>query len=154
MTKERDDVLHKLGQVYEFYDKKPTNSHVQFWLNALNGYRPDEILAGFDQHIARGKYMPKPVEIITIMDEQRSLRRARGTAAESHGQQTPEIAQAWITYMRFAFGMSLGARALPDAPAMPLEQALEIVNREAAKYDRPDSILPEHRIESYWGSAA
>jgi len=152
MSKARDDVLFVIGKAYEFYDKKPSQTHVQIWLDALGGYPTDLIAQAFQRYYATGQYMPRPAQILQLLDDLKARKRASDPIRAEEGKRTPEIAQAWITYIRFAHGFELPMnRSVPD---MPISQALEIVNREAARQGSPDAIKPEHRIDSYWGSEA
>jgi len=150
--KEIGDVAHKLGEVFPVYGKKFDASQSKLWINALAEKPVNLILRACDEYVKIGKYAPKPVDILGLIDQLKAGSAARESKPEQHRRGDPLIAQAWITYMRFAHDFELPAAA--STPSMPIEQALEIVNREAAKHDRPDSIKPEHRIESYWGSAA
>jgi hypothetical protein len=152
MTKQRDDLLAILSKAYEFYGKTPSTTHTQIWLDALRDYPPQLVADAFRRYYATGQYMPRPVQILQLLDDLKARKRASDPLSAEEGQRTPEVAQAWITYIRFAHGFELPAsKSVPD---MPISQALEIVNREAARQGMPEAIKPEHHIDSYWGTAA
>lgn len=152
MSKARDDVLFVIGKAYEFYGKTPSQTHIQIWLDALGGYPADLIAQAFQRYYATGQYMPRPVQILSLLDDLKARKKSTEPLKADEGKRTPEIAQAWITYLRWAHDFELPHNR--NVPDMPIEQALEIVNREAARQNMPDAIKPEHRIDSYWGSAA
>lgn len=149
--KEIGDVVHKLTETFAVFRQKFDANQSKTWINALAEKPVALILRACDDHIKIGHYAPKPFEILSLIDGYRS-RAAGFEKPQEAGQRTPEIAQAWITYLRFAHDFELPQNR--EVPDMPIQDALEIVNREAAKQNRPDAIKPEHRIDSYWGNAA
>lgn len=146
--KEIGDVSFKLQEIMAVFGKKLDPSASKLWINSLADKPPNLILWALDEYVKTGKYAPKPVDILGLIANRGASSNAKTERPEVHRRGDPIIAQAWITYMRFAHDFELpAARTVPD---MPLEQCLEIVNREASKHDTPDAIKPEHRIESYW----
>lgn len=146
--KEMDDVTYKLKEIFTIYGKDISDQVCALWVRSLSGKDPNLILKAFDEYAKEGKYAPKPVDIIELVDRIKVEVRARisGNFKSPKGG-NPEIAAAWIAYIRQAHGFPLPASMdPPGAMPMSLDDALPIVQREAIKYRCPEALLQEHRF--------
>ena len=60
-----------IAQTYEFYEKKFSEFHITVWLEALKGFEFEQIKRALAYHMARadnGQFMPKPSDIVKILD--------------------------------------------------------------------------------------
>jgi len=152
--KETDDIVYKLQEVLNFYGKELEPQFRKVWLTAFAEWETARVMQSLDDYIGseHGKYAPKPADIIKILKEKRE--RDQWGKKYSHDNFVDldavkcdeKTAKAWCTYMKFAFDFMVPGQK----PDMPLNECLEIVNREAKKHNQPDSILLEHRIAEVW----
>lgn len=142
----KDDLAHKLSEVHEFYNRKPPNNVLGIWLNALYGYPMDDIIKAFDTHYQTGAHFPRPVEIRGILGNLRDRHKADQQAEVFNSNCDPEIAAAWTYYLRKV----LGFHSYTPAVKINWDRALQIVNEQAVKYNRPDSLLPEYRLPEFF----
>lgn len=152
MTNDRSgQITYKLNQTAEFFGKTLSASQINVWMHSLRGYTPEAICEAFDQHFQVGKYMPRPAEIIDLMRQETHTRHARYQEHKSDlGHSDPRIATAWRIYLKHALSFEMPG----DNEAMTLDEAIEIVNQQAVKYDMPDAIEPAYRLSEYWENIA
>jgi hypothetical protein len=146
--KEIDDLKYSLGELLKLYGKVLETTAEKFWIAALSDKPLPLILKAFREYSKTGKYAPKPVDILELIALLKVTHR-RDEAPPVRKPCNPEIVEAWITYMRFAYDFNFR----DSVKGMSLDRALEIVNREAVKHNQPDAILLEHRIPEFWGAA-
>ena len=146
--KECDDILHKLGEVAEFYGRQLEPVHHRIWLESLSDQPVDRILIAFDLHIRTGKYMPKPADILeqaTVLREQTSSRHK--SPPPVYGHSTPRIANAWCSFMKHCLDFEYGSA---NQRTMPFDEALLIANQEAYKYGCSAAIPAEYKLDDIW----
>lgn len=152
---DRDELNARLQEASEIYTKKITPGYVRVWVNTLSGQSNTDVMAAFDEHFRSGKYMPKPSDILAIIGTKKELRSDKYQKPENFATTDcdPLIAKAWSIYMKLAFDWNVpGHKAKEDE--MDMDTVLDIVNREASKHGRPDALLPEHRMQEYFGNQA
>ena len=142
----KENVIYQVKRACKFYN--PANwddNDIGIWLDALQGLSSEKILAAFQTYYKTGKYMPKPAEIIAIVQEVITPSHKKFEKQDDR-KCDPVIASAWRIYLSKFLGWDFGA------PKIELSDAdvIEIVNREAAKYDQPGAVRPIHRIQSFW----
>lgn len=147
--KEIDDLKYGIGELLKLYGKALEPTAERFWVAALSDKPLPLVLKAVNEYSKTGKYAPKPVDILDIIDLLKASHKRTQAPLHDYTPCDPEITRAWITYMRFAYSFDFR----DDIDGMPLNKALEIVNREASKHNQPDSILLEHRIPEFWGAA-
>jgi hypothetical protein len=147
-----DDVKHALVTTLEFYGKELDNQQWRLWWSVLKQLPPKSVLRGLRDYLAEGKYAPKPANIVELCS-----RYSEGRSTIVKGPEPvrcpDHIAKAWQWYIAFStkdtqFAMFQNAL---DATDQEADDYIEIVNREAARLNQPDAILPEHKISLYWG---
>lgn len=151
---DNDDIVYKIQEVLHFFNKELEPQFRKVWLTAFAEYDAQSVVQSFDDYVGseNGKYAPKPADIIKILKERKGKNQwdrkySRDNFIDLDSVHCcPLIAKAWKVYMDFAYGFKMPG----DKPDMPLDECLEIVNREAKKYNQPDSILVEHRIAEVW----
>ena len=66
---ERDDFAHALKTTMEFYGKSLDKPQFKVWYKALAGKPIGHIKIALDQYPQVGKFAPKPVDILGIIDD-------------------------------------------------------------------------------------
>lgn len=158
---DRDDVIHALTQVQAFYGKDVDEVAVKLWMRALQGYEPAAVKRALADYPARGRYAPRPRDIIEIIEEQRQ-ERVRESQALPEPVTTncpPEIAQAWMWFIGLvaSTGTSpLMADVMPRQEISPelQDRYLNLVNHEARRLNTPDAIPDEFKLQEVWGDIA
>ena len=152
--KENDDIVHKIQETLQFYGKDLEKRFMNVWLSSLAEWDTEDIISTLDHHVGSesGRYAPRPADIIKLLNEKRGQSRWDRKYSQDNFvnldevECDPQIAKAWSTYMKFAHDFMMPGQK----PDMPMDECLEIVNREAKKHKIPESIQPEHRIAEYW----
>ena len=154
MTKTRqevDDIIFNLNRCYQLLSNREMSPQQRDdWLKVLRPYPTNLILDAIDSHISGdsgndSKFAPKPKHIVDLIN--RSRDRLRGTT-KSEAQEKPcdpKIAKAWVISLKRFYDMGI----VPDNnPGVQLEfeQALQIVNAEAKRFNRMDAIPKRFRI--------
>lgn len=158
---DRDDVVHALTQVQAFYGKELDELAVKLWIRAIQNFDPKAVKQALADYPSRGKYAPKPRDIIEIVEERRQ-EQSRKTAALPEPMTTncpPEIAKAWIWFIGLV--ASTGTNELV-AGAMPRteislelqDRYLNLVNHEARRLGTPESVPDEFKLPEVWGDIA
>lgn len=146
----RDTVGFCLREAFEFFNpSRWTERHNKIWLDALTGLPGEKIQEGFREYYKSGKHMPKPSEIIALINERvtpASKTRRELSESEPARRCDPMIASAWKIYLRDFMQWPFGNPEIE----LDHERVLHIVNREAARCEKPGAIRPIDRIEEYW----
>lgn len=158
---ERDDIIHALTQLQAFYGKDLDELSVKLWMRALGPHEPSDIKRALADYPSRGRYAPKPREIIELIEEQRQERR-RHTQTLPKPEPCkcpPEIAAAWMWFISMVASQGAneqlaGAVERKDAPAALQERYLHIVNHEAFRLGTPDAIPDAYKLPEVWGAVA
>ena len=154
--KERDDVVYALKSTMSFYGKSVDDQQIRIWLRGFIGKDPALVVKAFRDYCYTGKYAPKPVEILEIL-QLVNQHEQQYTPPEPLPESScpPEIAQAWWWFIGI---ITVDA----DNPAMKLgssepisieleEKYLHIVNHEALKANNPDAIPDAFKLAEVWG---
>ena len=73
----RDDIIHAIEQTVSFYGKSLDKTAIGFWLNGLRDKDPVMIKRALMMYAAKGKYAPKPVDILEIIDSLEGSRKSK-----------------------------------------------------------------------------
>lgn len=165
---EIDDCLFKLSQVMDIYDKKLKPGALHIWIDIFSGHSKDDCIAALNELIKNSRYAPKPSDVIEILKRKAKQRGNIGKddycgqdattkkALESDRQSptlaTRQISAAWIIYHKLLYGGNLGLPVKNEDCELTVEQALIIVNQQAAKYDQPEAIINEYKLTEYWNN--
>lgn len=142
----RQDVLAKLNEAGELYNKSLTSGQVSVWIRALTGRSTESIEQAFDAHYQTSKYMPKPAEICKIIQSNHLASVEQPHDVNPQWIPAPEhISTAYRVYLKAAYGFDF----LGDQSPMSLEKALEIVNKHMAERGRWLDIEPDFRLSGY-----
>lgn len=152
---ERDDFIHTLTTTMKFYSKDVDAMQMKFWFRALAQQPLERIKRAFEIHVQTGKYAPKPVDILGILDEERQRTAANQERAEKpYKPCPPEVADAWRWFLGQTMDDSdnfAGIFSREDIPAEQQEKYLHIVNHEAQQAGLPDAISDEYKLKEVWG---
>lgn len=151
----RDDLLHAVDQTLSFYGKRIDQASARFWINAFNGRDPDQAKRALLEYTKVGKYAPKPVDVIEIMDSMREAERSNLPPPPRPTSSCPQhVADAWSWFLG---RMAEGSRNLSglfqenanvDVPTQ--EAYLQIVNEQARQFDTPDAIPDQYKLPEVW----
>lgn len=151
----RDRIFDKLQEVMRFYNKEVHMGDLKIWCKALVGVKLPDIEEAFDQHILRGKYAPKPADILEIISEKKEFKRVDAPVFEPEKVRVApkHISNAWMWYIgKFMAGGMLGGM-FKEREVTPEqeEEYILTVNQECFRLNKPDAMLEEHRLQSIWG---
>lgn len=153
-NEEREQFGNALGQTLSFYDKKLDPQHMSFWLTALKGYDYQSIRAALIAHVSRGKYAPRPADIVSLIKEIREQNGPQYKALPNKSQPEPaseEVRRAWTWLIRQWGGCGETMFADPKLTESEVEEALLLVNQQSFK-SKKITAIPEHCfLESIWG---
>ena len=154
---ERDDFVYALKTTMQFYGKELDGPQLKIWFKALRGHPLPTVQDALDQYPQVGKFAPKPVDILGIVDDLRQ-RDAASQPAIKEEQQTncpPEIAKAWMWFLGRTTEGSENFDGLfsssQDIDIETQERYLHIVNHEAHQQGMPDAIPDEYKLPEVWG---
>lgn len=154
---EANRVIAKLEATFAVYSKSISEDAIVEWMKQLERFGTDEIIAAFSAHTQGGsitdhgnysKFAPKPFLIIELINKERNRKKSYEAPEKIKTHCDPAIAKAWVIAMRIFHGWAPKDNN-PDLE-MTADRAIEIVNREAAKYDNPDAIPDAYKIQQYW----
>lgn len=147
----RDDVIHKLRAVFQFYNKTLDRETALVWLRGLKGYSEDIIVAALEDYQYRGRYAPKPVDVMEICEEHKQRIPTNRTQQQEVKQAPKHIAKAWMWYIsNFQTGKLTGQIfRVTEVDDETAEQYLNTVNEETAKYGNWDAIQLDHVLPQY-----
>lgn len=154
--KDIDEFNHALKITFDFYNKEVNEAQRKIWWRSLADQNIQDVVTAFKEYPMRGRYAPKPVEIIEIINEAKEHRTSRsaGPKEKLTTDCPPEIARAWSWFVRMvaSTGTTFGEMFDPgDLDPDQQERYIHIVNHEARKYNRPDAIPDEFKLKEVWG---
>jgi len=171
---ELETVMHELQAFMQHYGKSLPDGAARKWRQFFSGYDFDKSMAALEYHVRREKQAPRISDIEEILQKSKKtsgeiqdyfykgncpLTRKALEQDKIHEEKTRagiaginnRIQSAWIIYNRLSFGDTfIPSESRDKSVDMTKEQALEIVNAEAARLNIPEAIDPKFRIESYW----
>lgn len=155
-----DNLSNNLSKAQQFFNPKVWSAdHNSIWQNALSGFKADQISVAFQEYFARGKHMPKPAEIITIIrelyprqtDRQRNDQREHEENAKQDGKTfCPIIANAWLQFNQLQSKQRIPVSKEIPHIEMTDDQAILICNYEARRMNAPDAISETFWIFDVW----
>jgi hypothetical protein len=154
---ERDDITHAIDMTLGFYGKKLDKVSTGFWLNAIRGKDLTEVKRALMDYSTIGKYAPKPVDILQLLDLNQAQRRSSIPPPEVvHNPAPPEVEAAWRWFIPMHASASKNLSGVlqyhtGDLDAATMERYLVIVNEQAKAHDMPDAIPQEFRLAEVWG---
>lgn len=150
-AKDRDDIMHALRQVLEFFGKTPSDSDMKMWVAGVRHRSPERIKAALRKHLEVGTVAPKPGHINRLIDEDPHRAPVSNLPPPSTDGPAcdPKIAQAWMWYIQQRAG-GLITFNVGEISVETQDEYLHIVNKQAAANGNPDAIADEHKLEGYW----
>lgn len=159
-----DSLTNNLMTANQFFNPKSWSAeHNTIWQNAMSGYTANEITEAFQTYYSRGKHMPKPSEIISIIrelhprktDRERNDQRILDDESKQENHDCcPIIASANMIFNRLQSGLNIRF-PYPDGATkrvpMTDEQAILICNYEAKRFNDPDAIDETFWLTEVWG---
>jgi hypothetical protein len=156
--KERDDVVFALKSTMSFYGKSVDDQQIRIWLRGFIGKDPALVVKAFRDYCYTGKYAPKPVEILELLQLVKQHEQQYAPPKPLPESSCPnEVREAWWWFI---------GKTSSDAknPAMKIgsdkvytpeqeEEMLLLVNTEGYKYRQPASIPNEYKLKEVWGEA-
>ena len=152
---EKEQFTHALGQTLKFYGKDLEQNDFSFWHNALSAYRWDDIRSGLLEYTKRGKYAPKPSDIIDIVKElqgRRRLDKALPSQVINRSERSEQIAVAWMFWIK-QWWLSDNFQSWPVVEGVTDEMAedyLMLVNQEAKRCGEHEAIPESFKIADIW----
>ena len=150
---ERDDFIYALQQTMAFYGKEIDKMQTSFWVDACRDKPVAKLKLALREHIKSSRFAPKPAEILSHVD---SLAKQSGRNELPPPPTTncpPEIAKAWMWFIgRTTVGSSMAGLfdSRSDIDIEQQEKYLHVVNHEAHKYDMPEAIPDEYKLQEVW----
>jgi hypothetical protein len=138
----------KIENVLEVFNHKLTEGAWMVWADAFRDKDFGHAIKALNEVVRTSKFTPKPADVLGLMGGYKVASRA-SDSPETYQVASDEVTTAWIMYHRLVYG---GDPIIPVKPRVEMtrDRALEIVNEQAAKYDMPDAIMPEYKIDYYW----
>lgn len=151
---ERDDVSHALCTTMGFFGKKLDGPSERIWFSAFRGFSPDAIKRALAEYTRKGRYAPKPIDILDILARQREAKEA----TEDKKPYTPcpeDIHQAWLWFTKKITADSGLLKGIfsktPEVDEETAERFILVVNQQAKLFNRPDAIPDEFKLKEVWG---
>ena len=155
-VRDRDDFLYSLKSTMGFFGKDLDKMQASFWWTACNGKPLPKLKAALLEWHRVGKFAPKPVDILSLIDDRAAFQSQSETPAIPTTDCPPEIARAWMWFIKMRCEGSLllsgamGKREKLDSETE--EKYMHAVNHEAHKYGMPDAIPDEYKLKEVWGA--
>lgn len=152
----RDDLTHALAQMMGFYGKKLDQTAVRFWFNAFHGRDPELLKQAMLDYTKTGRYAPKPVDILEVLDTNRSRDESRKPPIEhTHTPCPAHIERAWRWFIPMSASGSRNFDGVleydvGDVDPDQQEEYLRIVNEQARQYGTPEAIPDEFKLWEVW----
>lgn len=153
----RNDLVHAIAQVQGFYGKKLDQGSATFWLDALWGNDVQTIKNALIEYTKAGKFAPKPVHILEIMESHKARNRAKVPPPQAAPPKEYDkvIGTAWLWFFKKSTADSQLFKGMfdgqPDVDPDTEERYLRIVNEQARLYNTPDAIPDEFKLKEVWG---
>lgn len=153
---ERDDFAHALGQTMEFYGKTLDKTQFAFWLRGMDGKPIHAIKSALIQYTKVGRYAPKPVDILDLIEAGKSREQAHLPPPKPEPNNCPpEVSAAWWWFLGRCTQDSENFAGVfdteSDISTEMQERYLHIVNHEAKRCNAPDAIPDEFKLREVWG---
>lgn len=153
-TEDRDQVIHAITQVLEFFGKGADPDSVRMWLWSFQDHEPQVVIEALRQSIKQCEFAPRPAKIIKIIEEMREQKgqRFQSLPEPPKGDAAPiEVSRAWTWVIRQWGKTGEALFSDPKLTEEEVEEALMLVNQQASK-SRKITAIPEHCfLESIWG---
>lgn len=162
-TNESNEIILKIENVFAVYGKNLPPAAIKIWMEQLANYSTQEILKAFDDHVAgksvtesgnHSRYAPKPIHILEHIRSARDRKKSFQKKQDEQNEKPcdPKIAKAWHLFITQIQGVGMLSDYTDPKNNIRLtrDEVIEIVNREAAKYDMPDAIPPAYRLREFW----
>lgn len=155
-AKERDDVIFALKSTMNFYNKTLDDQQIRIWIRAFIGKDSKQVVKAFRDYCYTGKYAPKPVEILELLQLVKQHDTQYAEPAPIPESSCPkEISVAWYWFLGkiTADAENPAMKIGSDKPYTPEqeEEMLLLVNSEAKKFNSPDSIPDDFKLTEVWG---
>jgi len=147
----QENLYHCLDRAKGFYTPKVwTDDHNRIWVDALRGHKSQSITDAFGEYFKVGKHMPKPTEIISIIQtlNPRKPPSQKEIEIEPINPASPIIAAAWIRLNKLQSNFILCEQS--DIK-MSDDEAILICNMEANRLNFADAINEIFWLEDVWG---
>jgi hypothetical protein len=157
-TVEAGDVYHALTYCFSFYRKPFERIDKQVWGGVMrdNSYTSQQWTDAIRSYMGRGKFAPKPYEVLEILSEQSESKKIKRLSEPTHIEDTcpPNIRDAWMYWLPKFHGQPLpfASNILEgEVTAEQAEEWLLLVNKEAWKANTPESVPETFRLKEVWG---
>ncbi|MEL0014963.1 MAG: hypothetical protein VW715_07090 [Rhodospirillales bacterium] len=157
-TAEAGDVFHALTYCFSFYRKPFEPIDKQVWGSVMrdNSYTSQQWQDAIRSYMSRGKFAPKPYEMLEILSEQSESRKMTRLSEPTQIQDTcpPDIRDAWMYWLPKFHDQPLpfvSNRLEGDVADEQAEEWLLLVNKEAWKANTPEAVPEPFRLKEIWG---
>lgn len=148
-AKEIDDIRYRLDSLFEVHRKSPVSDRAfEIWLETLQLCQTNTILEAIKACAREQQYAPTPQVIYQLCVK--NPRHSDNFTVHDRPAD-PVIAKAWVIAMNIFYDWAPKDNN-PDI-VLTRDQALEIVNREAIKYNNPEAIPEKYKINTLWEKA-
>lgn len=153
-TEERDNVIHAITQVLEFFDKPSDAGSIRMWLWAFQDYDANSVIEALRLSIKQCEFAPRPAKIIKIIEasrEQRKPQYVQLPESPAIDAAPDNVARAWTWLIRQWGETGKALYSDPKLSEEEVEEALVLVNEQSKARGEPTSI-PEHCfLQNIWG---
>lgn len=139
----------KVEHVLEVFNSKVTEGAWMVWADLFRDKDYGHSIKAMNEVVKTSRFSPKPADVLALMQGYKIHDRAYDQKEDQPPPASPRITAAWIFYHRLVHGGDTIFPASSDV-VLTKDEALEIVNEQAAKYNLPDAIMPEYTIDYYW----
>jgi len=151
---ERDDFIYALQQTMAFWGKEIGKRDIGFWVDACRDKPVAKLKLALREHNKISTFAPRPANILSLVNTMSPQnRQAALPPPPKESNCPPEIAQAWMWFIdRCAEGSSMAGLfdSRSDIDIEQQEKYLHVVNHEAHKYDMPEAIPDEYKLQEVW----
>ena len=165
-THEIDDVMFRLGDVFDAYGKKIGQGAFRVWREFFVPHDKQACINAIEKYMRTEKHAPRISDIQDLLNATKTARGEGGgpayagddpltkaalEATRTGQRATGTISTAWILYHKIVFGGNPPVPGGKPTVAMTKDEAILIVNQQAKKHNMPDAIADEHKLEEVWG---
>jgi hypothetical protein len=157
-TVEAGDVFHALTYCFSFFRKPFEKIDKQVWGGVMrdNQYTSEQWRDAIRSYMGKGKFAPKPFEVLEILSEQTESRniRKRSEPTQLVDNCPIDIRNAWMYWLPkfhsqpLPFVSKILETEVTDEEA---EEWLMLVNKEAWKANTPEAVPEPFRLKEVWG---
>lgn len=146
-----DTLNYNISKAHRFFKPKDwSEEHNEIWLDALQWAKVDQINESFKIWYRQGKYMPKPADIVKIINDLNPIKPP--SLLENKQEKLPEcnktIQSAWIRFNKLQNDFDFPYVSKVE---MTDDQAILICNMEAKRIEIPSAIKKEFWLTDVWG---